>query len=59
MGLTSALVTEAVARMRIGGSTVARLHVNTNNAGALAAWPGLGWRVVGRRGRFERGSIPR
>jgi ribosomal protein S18 acetylase RimI-like enzyme len=54
LGLASALVTEAAARMRATGTRVARLHVNTNNAGALAAWRALGWREVGRRGRFER-----
>jgi mycothiol synthase len=58
-GLASRLVTEAAARMRTAGMSPARLHVNTNNPGALAAWRALGWKVVGRRGRFERGSIPR
>jgi mycothiol synthase len=58
-GLASALVTEAAARMRAAGVNVARLHVNTNNPGALAAWRALGWRVVGRRGRFERRPPPR
>ncbi|HEY8673538.1 MAG TPA: N-acetyltransferase [Candidatus Dormibacteraeota bacterium] len=59
VGLASALVTEAAARMRAGGVTVARLHVNTNNPAALATWRSLGWKVVGRRGRFERRSAPR
>jgi mycothiol synthase len=54
LGLASALVTEATDRMRALGIGVARLHVNTNNPGALAAWRRLGWRVSGRRGRFER-----
>jgi hypothetical protein len=58
-GLASALVTEAAALMRAAGASVARLHVNTNNPGALAAWRALGWRVVGRRGRFERRPTPR
>jgi mycothiol synthase len=58
VGLASAMVTEAAARMRAGGMTFARLHVNTNNAAALAAWRALGWRVVGRRGRFGRRSTP-
>lgn len=58
-GIASALVTEAAARMRAGGVIVARLHVNTNNPGALAAWRALGWRVVGRRGRFGRRPPPR
>jgi mycothiol synthase len=59
LGLASALVTEATARMRARGLTIARLRVNTNNGGALAAWRALGWRVVGRRGRLERRSTPR
>lgn len=54
LGLASALVTEATDRMRALGIGVARLHVNTNNPGALAAWRRLGWRESGRRGRFER-----
>jgi mycothiol synthase len=57
-GLASRLVTEAARRMRAGGGTVARLHVNTNNAAALAAWRAMGWRIVGRRGRFERRVVP-
>jgi mycothiol synthase len=58
-GLAAALVAEATCRMRAQGMSVARLHVNTNNPGALAAWRALGWQVAGRRGRFERGSHPR
>lgn len=58
-GLASLLVTEAARRMRAGGGTVARLHVNTDNAAALAAWRALGWWVVGRRGRLERILVPR
>jgi mycothiol synthase len=57
-GLASALVTEASARMRALGCPHARLHVNVNNPAALAAWRALGWREVGRRGRFERKSTP-
>lgn len=53
-GLASALVTEALARMRSLGFPSARLRVNANNPAALAAWVSLGWREVGRRGRFER-----
>jgi ribosomal protein S18 acetylase RimI-like enzyme len=40
--------------MRALGLGVARLHVNTNNPGALATWRRLGWHETGRRGRFER-----
>jgi mycothiol synthase len=54
LGLASALVTEAIARMGALGISVAHLHVNTNNPGALATWRRLGWRESGRRGRFER-----
>jgi mycothiol synthase len=59
VGLASLLVTEAARRMRAGGGTVARLHVNTDNAAALAAWRALGWQVAGRRGRFEGILVPR
>jgi mycothiol synthase len=58
LGLASAMVAEAAARMGAAGAGVARLHVNTNNAGALAAWRAMRWRVVGRRGRFERRPTP-
>lgn len=54
LGLASALVTEAGARMHRLGMGVAQLHVNANNSRALAAWRRLGWRESGRRGRFER-----
>ncbi len=54
LGLASAMVTEATARMAGLGVGVAHLHVNTNNPGALSAWRRLGWRESGRRGRFER-----
>jgi len=53
-GLATALVNEATSRMRGAGIRTARLHVNTNNPGALATWRRLGWQVSGRRGRFER-----
>jgi mycothiol synthase len=56
LGLASALVTEATTRMRAQGIAVARLHVNTNNPGALATWRRLGWHESGRRGRFERAA---
>jgi len=56
IGLARALVTEAVLRLRMRGlgTTPVRLHVNVDNPAGLAAWQALGWRVVGRRGRFER-----
>jgi ribosomal protein S18 acetylase RimI-like enzyme len=54
LGLASALVLESTARMRARGIPLARLHVNVNNPPALAAWHKLGWRIVGRRGRFVR-----
>jgi ribosomal protein S18 acetylase RimI-like enzyme len=54
LGIASALVTEAMSRMRALGTGVARLHVNTNNSAALATWRRLGFRESGRRGRFER-----
>jgi len=54
MGLATALVTEARARMRALGIGVAYLHVNRNNPAGLATWQHLGWRECGRRGRLER-----
>jgi mycothiol synthase len=54
MGLATALVTEALARMRALGIGVASLHVNRNNPGGQATWQSLGFRECGRRGRFER-----
>ncbi len=59
MGLAGALIAEAVIRMRRIGLALVRLHVNVNNPGALAAWEGLGWHAVGRRGRFEGAPAPR
>jgi mycothiol synthase len=57
IGLATALVTEAILRMRPLGVTTVRLHVNVNNPAGLATWQALGWRAVGRRGRFERPFI--
>ena len=54
LGIASALMTEATARMRRLGIPIARLHVNVNNPEALATWRHLGWRDAGLRGRFER-----
>jgi len=53
-GVATALMTEATNRMRSTGACAVRLHINTNNPMALAAWHRLGWRECGRRGRFER-----
>jgi ribosomal protein S18 acetylase RimI-like enzyme len=58
-GLARALVSEAMARQRALGHETVHLHVNTNNVGAIAAYRGLGFEVVGRRGRFERDAIHR
>jgi ribosomal protein S18 acetylase RimI-like enzyme len=58
-GIASRIVIEAARRLRASGSSIARLHVNTNNDAALAAWRAVGWRVAGRRGRFERNPVPR
>ena len=57
MGLATALVTEALARMRALNIGAAYLHVNRNNPGGQATWRSLGFRECGRRGRFERGSV--
>lgn len=59
IGLTTALVTEATCRMGAAGTRVARLHVNANNPEARATWRHLGWRELGRRGRFERLRTPK
>jgi ribosomal protein S18 acetylase RimI-like enzyme len=53
VGLATALVTEALARMRELGIGVAYLHVNRNNPAGQATWRHLGFRECGRRGRFE------
>lgn len=58
-GLARALVTELLRRQWARGHELVHLHVNTNNPGAMAAWRGPGFDAVGRRGRFERGAIPR
>jgi hypothetical protein len=58
-GLAAALLIEALGRLRTLGHDTVYLHVNTNNPGALANWRGLGFRPVGRRGRFERNAVPR
>ncbi len=55
LGLATALVTEALARMRALGLGVAHLHVNRNNPAGQATWRQLGFHDCGRRGRFERG----
>ena len=54
LGLASALVAEAMSRMGALEVEVARLHANTNNPEALAAWRRIGFREFGRRGRFRR-----
>ncbi len=54
LGLATALTAEASARLGGLGFDVVRLHVNANNAGALATWQRLGFRDCGGRGRFER-----
>jgi ribosomal protein S18 acetylase RimI-like enzyme len=53
VGLATALITEALARMREMGIGVAYLHVNRNNPAGQATWRHLGFRECGRRGRFE------
>ena len=58
MGLATALVTEAGARLGALGIGVAYLHINRNNPAGLATWQHLGWRECGRRGRMERAVRP-
>lgn len=53
-GIASALLVEAMARMRADGETATELTVNVNNPGAIAAYVQLGFETVGRRARFER-----
>lgn len=58
-GLAGALVTEALSRQRALGHDTVHLHVNVNNPAAFATWRALGFKPVGRRGRFERHAVPR
>ena len=53
-GLASALMVEAMGRMRADGERGTELTVNVNNPGAIEAYEGLGFVTKGRRGRFER-----
>ncbi|MEH1129495.1 GNAT family N-acetyltransferase [Micromonospora sp. CPCC 206061] len=52
-GIATALVVEALRRMRADGATAALLDVNVNNPGAARLYARLGFSVLGRRARFE------
>lgn len=51
--VASTLIIEVLRRMRAGGQTRAILNVNVNNPGAISAYQRLGFRVTGRRARYE------
>ena len=53
-GLGSALLVQALQRMRVDGATLAQLTVNVNNPGAIQTYAQLGFITVGRRARYER-----
>ncbi|MEO6062564.1 MAG: GNAT family N-acetyltransferase [Thermoflexales bacterium] len=57
-GLGSALVVEAMRRMREAGARVVHLTVNVNNPGAAQVYVNLGFDFVGRRARYERTADP-
>ncbi|MFF5083028.1 GNAT family N-acetyltransferase [Actinoplanes sp. NPDC000266] len=52
-GLGAALVSEALGRLRAGGSDHAWLTVNLNNPGAAAVYRRLGFEHRGRRARYR------
>ncbi len=54
VGLSSCLVNEALLHQQSNGVSIVRLHVSADNTPALATWQALGFRAVGRRGRFQR-----
>ena len=53
-GLGSALMVEAMRRMRAAGETATQLTVNVNNPGAIQTYVQLGFATIGRRARYER-----
>ncbi len=55
-GLGSALMVEAMRRMRVAGETAVQLAVNVNNPGAIQAYAQLDFVTVGRRARYERSA---
>lgn len=53
-GLGSALMVEAIRRMKAAGAVSVQLLVNVNNPGAIQAYSKLGFATIGRRARYER-----
>lgn len=53
-GLASALMVEAMRRMKAAGVLEIHLEVNVNNPGAIQAYEKLGFEVIGRRAKYER-----
>lgn len=53
-GLSSALITETMRRMKAAGLNVTQLLVNVNNPGAIQTYLMLGFVTTGRRARYER-----
>jgi len=54
-GLGAALVVEALRRFKAAGAQHVTLDVNVNNPGAARVYAWLGFRVIGRRARYEQG----
>jgi len=52
-GLASALMVDTMRRMQEAGAVKALLTVNLNNPGAIEAYERLGYKMVGRRARYE------
>jgi ribosomal protein S18 acetylase RimI-like enzyme len=55
--LGAALTTHALQMWREAGREAVILHVNVNNPGAIQLYRQLGFRVVGRRGKFARRMV--
>ncbi|MFO7682284.1 MAG: GNAT family N-acetyltransferase [Chloroflexota bacterium] len=52
--LGSALMVEAMRRMKADGAASTQLTVNTNNPGAIQTYTRLGFATIGRRARYEQ-----
>ncbi|MCL4262899.1 MAG: GNAT family N-acetyltransferase [Anaerolineae bacterium] len=52
--LGSALLVEAMQRMKADGAASTQLTVNTNNPGAIQTYTQLGFATIGRRARYQQ-----
>jgi mycothiol synthase len=55
--ISSLLIAEAHRRMAAAGETRSVLTVNVNNPSAIAVYERIGFARIGRRARYERGSV--